>query len=545
MKKLVQILSLALLGACGGPAPAPVDADVADTGLADEDAGPGDTGPPDAGLVRVTADTQSGPVIGVDRGGLLVFRGIPYAAPPTAERRFAAPEPVEPWSTPVDATGPGTSCFQGGDGSFSGSEDCLHVNVWTPSLTGARAVMVFIHGGAFTSFSASEPAFEPAHLAEDGDVVVVSINYRLDELGWLAHPSLGGSGETTGNWGFLDQQAALRWVRENAAHFGGDPTNVTVFGESAGAMSVGLHLIAAGSETLFERAMAHSGPAVWTIRTRAEAEARGAVVAESLGCSGDVAACLRGASAESLLDAVPDPHEVGGLINQTGGILTRPTLDGVVFDAQPLAAFRAGATRDVPIVYGTNTDEGSVFHGAVFGTRVPDEAAYRAALGRLDFLGIDASHVDAIVARYPVASYPSANDALTQVTTDGGFTCATRYTTELLAATGRNVRLYRFDQAPARVAIRGLGAYHAAELLFLFGTSHPLLGNSSSAPELGPAMRGYWSRFASTGDPRGTPAWPVWSPTSDQRLHLSAVIDIETGYLDAVCDFWDTIYDTL
>ncbi len=539
---------LLALAACDGTGPG-ADAGAPDVGAPDTDvivdAGPADAGPPDAGPVYVMASTEEGPVRGLDRGTSLVFRGVPYAAPPLGARRFAPPAPAESRTAPLDATGPGTSCFQGSGSSFSGTEDCLHVNVWTPALTGTRPVMVFIHGGAFVSGTASEPVLDATHIAEDGDVVVVSMNYRLDVLGFLAHPAVAGADESTGNWGILDQQAALRWVRANAAHFGGDPSNVTVFGESAGAISVGLHLVAAGSETLFERAIAQSGPLTWRLLERAEAEAHGESVASALGCTGDVAACLRSATPEALFGALEWPNEPGSAFNQVGGVLTRPTVDGVLFDMQPLARVRAGTTRDVPIVYGANTNEGSVFHGAFFGTEVADEAAYRAALARTDMLGLDASEVDEIVARYPVSAYPSANDALIQVTSDAGFTCGTRYVARLLAESGREVRLYHFDQAPARVALRGIGVYHGAELLFLFGTSHALLGNSTSAPELGPAMRGYWSRFAATGDPGGTPVWPAWSPTTDERLHLAATTDLETGYLDETCDFWDTIFDTL
>lgn len=511
-----------------------------------EDAGAPDAGPPDAGPVVVLAETEDGPVRGLDRGRSQVFRGIPYAAPPLGPLRFAPPTPHEPWATPLDATGPGTACFQAGTGEgFVGSEDCLHVNVWTPALAGSRPVMVFIHGGAFVSFSASEPIFDPTRLAEDGDVVVVSINYRLDVLGWLAHRSLASADQSTGNWGLLDQQAALRWVRANAAHFGGDPRNVTIFGESAGAVSVGAHLVAAGSEGLFDRAIAQSGPLTWRSRERAEAEAQGEEIAATLGCTGDVPACLRSASPEALLGALSWPSEPGSLFNQVGGILTRPTVDGVLLGAQPLSLFRSGATVDVPIIYGANTNEGTLFHGALFGTEVADEAEYRAALARSDMLGFDATAVDAIVARYPVADYRTANDALVQVTSDGAFTCATRYMARLLAGSGRQVRLYHFDQAPSRVALVRVGVFHGAELLFLFGTSHPILGTAGSFPELSAELRGYWSRFARTGDPGGDPAWPAWSPGADERLHLAATTDLEVGYLDGVCDFWDTIFERL
>jgi len=390
-------LSAVLVAACGPSVEVPDAASTPDAVAAEPDAH--EVAAPDAGPWLVTGWTGGGPSQGVDIGPSLRFRGIPYAAPPLGELRFAPPAPVTPWTTPVDASGPGSKCFQSGSGEdYLGSEDCLHVNVWTPSLTGARPVMVFIHGGAFVAFSASDPLLDATRLAEDGDVVVVSMNYRLDVLGFLAHPALAGAGETTGNWGFLDQQAALRWVRANAAHFGGDPSNVTIFGESAGGVSVGLHLVAAGSEGLFERAISQSGPWIWNARTRAEAEATGESLVASLGCAGDVAACLRSAAPDALLGGLVWPSTPGSLFNRTGGILTRPTVDGVVFDVQPRDRLRAGTTEDVPVILGTNTDEGTFFHGAVIGMEVADEAEYRAALARTDSPGPDATHVDAIVA---------------------------------------------------------------------------------------------------------------------------------------------------
>ena len=535
----VFAVAVCVVCGCGDDDATPTDAGLGDAG--EVDSGASDAGSPDAGLAHVMAMTESGPVIGLDRGTSLVFRGVPYAAPPVGALRFAPPAAPTPWTMPIDATGMGTKCRQQQllATTFEGTEDCLQLDVWTPALTGSRPVMVWIHGGGFTSGSGH---FESTRIVEEGDVVVVGMNYRLGALGFLAHPGVAGAGETTGNWGLLDQQAALRWVRANAAHFGGDPANVTIFGQSAGGSSVLLQTMARGSETLFEHAIEQSGPFSVTT-SRADAEAVGARAAAELGCTGDIAACLRAADADAVLAAPAGVHLPGGEFYDGVTFQYQPTVDGVVLDATPIARLRAHTTADVPMIIGATTDEATILHNAIFGIPVTDEAEYRAVLVRLTgMLHVAPTFADTILAEYPVAAYASANDALTHVSTDGAFICQTRHTARLLTEAGRAVYLYHFDQAPARVAIAGLGVFHGADLVFLFGNSSAVIGNPTSAPTLGPAMRGYWTRFAATGDPGGTPAWPIWSPTTDVRLHLSATIDTETAYVDAKCDFWDSIY---
>ncbi len=522
-----------LVCACGGGEAAPA----ADAGS-------------DAGATNVTVMTAAGPVVGLQRGGLKVFRRVPYAAPPVGALRFAPPAPLTPWTAPLDATVEGSSCAQGGSlfgsGGPSGTEDCLHVNVTTPSLTGSRPVMVWIHGGGFVTGSGSEATYDGTRIVTEGDVVLVTLNYRVGVLGFLSHPSLAPAGATSGNWGFLDQQAALRWVRDNAARFGGDPARVTIFGESAGGTSVLLHTAAPGSRGLFARAIVESGPCP-QLPSRTRADAIGDMAARAVNCTaGDVAACLRAASVTALQTAVMGSGEPGGIFYQERGFIYLPTFDGATFTEQPLAAMRAGRGSDTPMVLGTNTDEGTLFTGGLLGPAVSTEAEYRAALARgAANFGFTAAQATLIAERYPVARYGGAYEALTAVTTDGLFACSTRYVARMQGAAGRAVRLYRFDQEPGNAGLPGLGVFHAAELSFVFGTTSTLLGDESSAPALGPAIRGYWTRFAASGDPGGAPPWPAWSPAADVRLRLAAMAAAEPANPDDRCGFWDGLYDTL
>ncbi|MFO0604616.1 MAG: carboxylesterase family protein [Polyangiales bacterium] len=541
----LALAAASLLAACDDGAPSPA----ADATL--PDAPPPDAAAdvaPDAPLPRVTAMSASGPVVGVTRNGVNVFRRIPYAAAPVGLLRFRPPTRADPWMTPLDATGPASVCAQGasllGLSNATGTEDCLHVNVTTPGLTGSRPVMVWIHGGGFVVGSGDE--YDAARLATEGNVVVVTVNYRLGVLGFLAHPALGSATETTGNWGFQDQQAALVWVQANAARFGGDPANVTLFGESAGGTSVLLHLASLESRGLFARAIVQSGPAP-RLPPRERAYAIGQLAAQGVGCTaGDVAACLRRADPLRLQAAVTGTNEPGGIFYQERGFVFLPTFDGVTFPTQPIAALRMGRGAEVPVILGTNTDEGTLFHGGLIGAPVTTEAEYRAALGRAsNVLGVTPAQAAMIAERYPSSRYPSPNDALTAVTTDGIFACSARYVARAHQAAGRVARLYRFDQAPGRVLLQGLGVFHGAELSFVWGGGGGLLGDESTAPALGTAIRGYWTRFAATGDPGGMPAWPAWAPTADRRLRLASTVEVEPADPDARCDFWSSIYDTL
>lgn len=502
--------------------------------------------------LTVTLDT--GVVIGVQAGEARAWLGVPYAAPPTGANRFRPPQPSEPWSEPRDAAGVGSQCPQ----TFSlsgagGDEDCLFVNVWAPSSGSKKAVMVWLHGGAFVFGSGGESYYNGKHLAETYDVIVVTVNYRLGALGFLAHPAFAGEDPaypSSGNWGLDDQRAALQWVQRNIAKFGGDPANVTLFGESAGGFSTCAHYLSPRSAGLFARAISESGlcSSMFPEPTKAEAEAAGVTVAEGLGCPGTgaaAAACLRSKTWEQLLAVTGTPpvaqQPPGGPFYIGGNVLsTLPNIDGFVIE-QPLREwFAAGAFEPRPVLVGGNLDEGTLFHSSFFANELPDEPAYRSALTRR----FGANNVDAIVATYPIASYPSANRAIGEVTGDSFFACGARRTARATASKAPTY-FYSFEQPVEAAFLQGLGIFHSSELPFVFGTdpAFPLGRVGTSGASTAEAIQGYWTRFAKTGDPNGEGAvtWAPYARATDTHLVLAANVHEVAHYKDAVCDFWDAI----
>jgi para-nitrobenzyl esterase len=424
--------------------------------------------------------------------------------------------------------------------------------------------MFWIHGGAFVFGSGADSFYDGAQLAAAGNVVVVTINYRLGALGFLAHPALtaeSSSHPTSGNYGFEDQQAALRWVKDNAAAFNGDPGNVTIFGESAGGYSVCAHLVAPDSQGLFHRAISESGvcssPVI--IGTRDFAQRNGEALASDLGCtdSSTVLTCLRGKTPADFLGAFassPAPLPGGLFFNNyaappaadagidagafQGSQTWGPVTDGVVIPTR-VADVGAGFAK-VPLLLGTNANEGTLFTTAVFnGVPVANDAEYVAALTR----AFGASATD-VVTQYPSSSFPTVNDALSEVAGDAFFVCPARRLARNAAAAGSSVYLYGFAHVVEQPLIPNLGAFHASELLFVFGAA----GLASLKPDEQPlldTMQGYWTRFARNGDPNGgsAPSWPKYAASGDQNQSLDLpTSSAETGHKKAKCDFWDTLY---
>ncbi len=509
----------------------------------------------DADSLRVEIDT--GVVIGVQQGEARGFLGIPYAAPPTGENRFKPPKPVEPWSEPRDAVGVGTQCYQTFSLSGSGGEeDCLFVNVWAPKDDGTKkAVMVWLHGGAFVFGSGGDPFYRGQHLAEAYDVVVVTVNYRLGALGFLAHPAFAAEDPaypSSGNWGLDDQIAALQWVQRNIATFGGDPARVTLFGESAGGFSTCAHYTSPRAAGLFAYAISQSGLCAIMFRepSKTEAEAAGVSVAEKVGCSGTgaaAAACLRGKTPEVLLAATNPPAPAnqmftGGPFYAMGNALsTLPNVDGFVLKKPLREAFADGGYEKRPVIIGGVRDEGTLFHSTIFAQEVPDEVDYRAALARR----FGAANVDAIVAKYPVASFPSVNRAIAEVSGDSFFSCAMRRAARAMAANGGPTYMYSFEQPPEAPFLQGLGVFHSSEIPFVFGTdpTFPLARVGNGGAAAAQAIQSYWVRFAKTGDPNGDGA-PTWSPydaTNEKYLVIAPTIAEQTQYKAALCDFWDAV----
>ena len=519
MSKMTTVLAAVALLGCGGGDASPPDA-----------AQPDAAGPctPLAGAPAERVATTSGTLVGARDAGTWVYLGVPFAAAPVGELRFRAPEPAA-CAGDLDATELGPRCPQLEDGAYLGDEDCLQLNVWAPAQgAGPRPVMVWLHGGGNSVGSAADPLYDGRRLAEAGDAVVVTTNYRLGQLGFLAHADLDAG---SGNFGLLDQIAALRWVRDNIAAFGGDPGTVTIFGESAGGRDVCTLLAATGADGLFHRAIVQSGACKF-LPDRAEAEAQGALVAEAAGCAADAVACLRAMTAEELVRTLPgDPGALGSSPYQ-------PTIDGDVLTEQPSAAMAGGRHHPVPFLVGANADETGVVAPAV-----PSVSAYE-TLVRTQFgttLG------DLVLAQYPAADYPSPRAAYVRLTTDARFVCPSREMARA-ADLGQSEPVYRYffqyrDPSP-------LGAVHGLDVPFVWGTfdaiDTPTGPYQPTATDLAvsAAMQQAWTGFARDGAPPAATGWPVWDAT-DPTLVIDASLSTTIGVRTADCDFWKPIYDAL
>ena len=521
--RTAALTSLLLIAACGGGG---------DDGALPIDAGVDAVAPcaptPGAPAERVT--TTSGVVRGATDGATLAWKRVPYAAPPIGDLRLRAPQPAPCAADELDATALGPTCPQlTADGGFEGAEDCLHLNLWAPASAPAtpRPVMVWIHGGGNSVGTAVDPIYDGRRLAEAGDVVVVTLNYRLAQLGFLADAALATTAGAVGNYGTLDQLEALRWVHANIAAFGGDPANVMVFGESAGGRNTCTLLAAPAAAGLFHRALIQSGACKF-IDTRAEAQATADAVATALGCTGDRAACFRAATAEALIRANAQP--VGALAASAYGSV----IDGVTLVEQPEAAIRAGRHHAMPIAIGANADETGREAPAML-TEPQYVALVRAQLGPI---------ADAALQQYPASAYPSPRAAYVRLTTDSRFVCPSR---EIAAgaAAAQTAPVFRYF---FQYRATPLGAVHGLDVPFVFGTFGAILtpGGTPYQPTaadlaLSAAIQGYWTRFARSGDPGGAPAWPAYGAT-DPALVLDGAITTTAGVRTADCDFWRPYY---
>ncbi|WP_406631994.1 carboxylesterase/lipase family protein [Amycolatopsis sp. WGS_07] len=485
-----------------------------------------------AAAVGQVVDTDHGPVRGVVTEKVLSFQGIPYAAAPVGARRWASPAEPGSWTEPLDASRASAACPQPG---VAGDEDCLKLNVFTPANpSGAkRPVLVWFHGGGFVVGSGA--LYDPTRMVERGDVVVVTVNYRLGVLGFLAHRSL----KESGDFGLEDQQAALRWVKRNAAAFGGDPDLVTAFGESAGATGLCGQLVSPGAAGLFRRAILQSGPCAVPFRARAEAETDGERVAAAAGCAGaDPAGCLRGRSVAELLAAA-------------GGQVWQPVAGTSVVPVQPADALRSGDFHRVDLLVGGNRDEARFLVGPRYdGAGKPVTAEQYPEVLRQDY-GADA---DKVLARYPLGDYATPSLALAAANTDYQdampriSVCPTLWTAQS-AARHVTVRAYEFSDrtAPPRKEIPGFpaGAQHTAELQYLFRYAEAGAELTATQRALGDAMIGYWTSFARTGVPEspGAPVWPRFGASSDVLAFSGvpggiALVDLAAEHQ---CGFWSSL----
>lgn len=479
----------------------------------------------------VDAVTRSGTVHGVaSDGGVVAFKGIPYAAPPVGPLRWRPPQPAARWTSPRDATRFGTPCLASPlplrIPAIPQGEDCLSLNVWTPA-TGAgakRPVMVWIHGGGFEFGSSAQPGYDGTALARH-DVVVVSFNYRLGVLGFLAHPALDREGPASGDYGLQDQIAALRWVRANIAAFGGDPANVTIFGESAGAHAVGILMASPPAKGLFAKAIAESG-AFWdsehgSLPTHDEAIGRGIAFQRRMGAAS--LAALRAMPAEQLNTAARWDFRL-----DPGTTAFAPSVDGYVVRDVPAAVLARGKGADVPLLAGWNArEEAPLFLPRALPHDTPQ--AFKAAVARL--FGADRMTAAETV-------YSSTDPAGSSATLIGDLIIS-QQTWELLALQHRvrpaGVYAYQFSFTSPYSPV----ANHGAGVKYTFGNLPPPLPGAGGAPSdrdraTADLMTAYWTNFAAKGDPNGPglPNWPAYAGPGSQVLAITptgAMAAAETG----------------
>jgi len=479
--------------------------------------------------------TESGPLKGITVGSVNEYLGIPYAASPVGARRWQPPQPFGRWHGVFDAAQFGNVCpqFDSLIGRFVGNEDCLFLNVYTPQPSQlpqrghhrGLPVMVWIHGGGLTTGTGE--LYDPTPMIAQGHVIVVTINYRLGLLGFFAQTALDSESHPAANYGLMDQQFALKWVRKNICAFGGDSTQVTIFGESAGGQSIYANLASPTAHGLFQRAIAESGAyASFTdyqnaIIPIAQAEAVGSVFepsgeafATAVGCSSQTAVCMRAVTPETLVSAQPFPMY--------------PVIDGVLLTNTLGTSFSTGHFNRVPVISGTNHDEYRLFvaldydyaghplTNADYATAV--EVLWGPVLGPI------------VLEVYPLPASPptdAASLALGASGTDGSFSCPARRADQSLS---RYVTTYTYEfndeNAPLEFGLVPasfpLGAYHSAEVQYLmifFGVPVPF---TTDQQQLSAAMISYWTQFATSGNPNSAdePLWAAYNPATDQFQSL-------------------------
>lgn len=467
-------------------------------------------------------EVSGGALRGLEENGIYVFRGIPFAKPPVGSRRWRAPAAPESWSGVRSALNFGPACVQAPFPKDSPyyrpmsrlSEDCLYLNVWTPALIPEEPlpVMVWIHGGSFTRGSGSIDSYDGTSLALDG-VVLVTINYRLNIFGYLAHPELSQErGGSSGNYGLLDQIAALKWVQVNIARFGGDPRNVTVFGESAGSSAVNQLLAAPDAEGLFQRAIGQSGGFLSPQPELVAGHAFGQEVFERAGVENLEA--MRSLGSADLMRVLADMESSGHRV--------RPLVDGRIIPDQAIERFRRGDQNKVPVLLGYNRDESTVF--ALLPEPPPllysnheDFSAGVRNYGRLASLPL----------RWLYSEEEGSAQPYLDFWRDLIFGWNMQTWARLNEESGQPAWLYYFTHVPDTDFGAKLGAYHAAEISYIFGNGVPDNAADKRVHEL---MRGYWVNFARNGDPNGEglPEWPRFGSGADY-LEINAEPRADSG----------------
>ena len=499
--------------------------------------------------MAVIVETRNGKVSGERLATHDRFRGIPYAAPPIGDLRFRAPRAPTPWAgvraaVEFGRAAPQNPSFLPGMESGDQSEDCLYLNVYTPRADGAsRPVLFWIHGGGFTGGSGGQALYDGGRLAARGDVVVVTINYRLGALGYTHLPG------QDANLGQRDQIAALAFVRENIAAFGGDPERITIFGESAGGMAVSTLLARPAARGLFRGAIAQSG-AAHHVHSRASAERIARSLLAELGLGASELEKLRGVPVPALLAAQANVLAESA---RGGGLLAfAPALDADTLPRHPLEAVREGAARDVALLVGANRDETKLFRmGMASSTELDEAGLAKRVRHSLRAHGADESHAERLIETYRSARSGRAptdpGELLDALDSDRTFRVPAIRLAEAQALQQPRTYQYFFTwSSPAR---RGtLGACHALELPFVFGTlDAPTMdrfaGKGPEAEALSARMMDAWIAFARHGDPSHAelPAWPAYDAAKRATLVFDRACELAHAPLDAERAAWDGV----
>ena len=465
-------------------------------------------------------DTAHGPVRGIDDGTTMSWKGVRYAAPPVGDLRFRAPQPPQRWTEVADAGSYGCVCPQPPVPNFPldlgapEDEDCLFLNVWAPSGTlpgDAKPVMVWLHGGAYVMGASSQPLYDGCRLASRGDVVVVSMNYRVGVFGFLDLSELAGGGRFDSNVGLRDVLAALRWVRDNIAAFGGDPSRVTVFGESAGAGIVTTLLAIPAAEGLFSTAIAQSSPAT-SVYDRSRAQRVTHQVLDFLGIPAAQGDRLAQVDLPALLSATKKVFDEVPVRNP-GTLAFVPIIDGDLLRDYPMKLARAGKTHPVPLIIGTNKNEAALFR-LMRSPLMP--ITPRAITSMFNEIAAEQPDLQLPTEEQLFSTYRGKGRGLS-IASDVGFRMPSVWFSEG-HSTVAPVYLYRFDYASPLMKLLLVGAAHATELPYVWGTlGSPKdvtlkLGGTKTAKAVSKRIRTRWVNFATHAKPIGAPGEPEWTP---------------------------------
>lgn len=496
--------------------------------------------------------TQFGSIQGAQNGNVIQFLGIPYAKPPVNDLRWKAPENPTDWSSTLATTSFAPVCpqklFQQGDttSTIVGNEDCLYLNVWTPQVgAGTRPVLVFIHGGGNQQGSANEvnggtQMYFGKNMSERGDAVIVTIQYRLGPLGFLVHPGLEpeNANGTAGNYAVLDQILALKWVQNNIVNFGGDPTKVMIFGESAGGINVGNLLTTPLAAGLFQRACIQS--ALPVVNTYSDSKTKGInYVADFTTTGNDVQkiAYMRSLPSDSLVKYETSPLS-GGAVQ----LAWQPVIDNLVFSNYPLQTIQSGVYNKVPLIIGSNADEMSLS---------APQTVLPAMVTALINASVPAANQATATALYPPGSNTTqAKQSYIGLLTDSQFTATTRRTAQCVSQNQTEpVWRYFFSHKHTLAALANYGSYHGMELFYVFNNWENATAGSGilfkpADDSVQVNMLNYWVNFAKTGNPNGTDlvAWPQYNASTDCYLEIKATPNgSQCGLRTAQSDLWDDV----